>query len=218
MTGEGGFCYTLFCPKTVGVLGENPGLNHLPRMKSLRQSKRFFVLYMPKTRHNKETSVQRVRESLGLSKAVVITAERKTSVKDMEKLRRELRAAGAELASVKKTLLAKAVVGTPLADVVVAGDGNIALAYSYADEISAAKIVHAFMKDHPDFSIVGGLLESRALTAGEVATLAKLPGKQELLGALVGTIAAPLRGFVTVLAGPLRGFVTVLGALRDAKS
>ena len=47
--------------------------------------------------------------------------------------------------------------------------------------------------------------------------LAKLPSKEELLGQLVGTLNAPISGFVNVLAGNLRGLVTVLQAVADKK-
>ena len=48
--------------------------------------------------------------------------------------------------------------------------------------------------------------------------LSKLPSKDAMRAQLVGTIAAPLSGFVTVMSGNLRGFVNVLNARREAIS
>jgi large subunit ribosomal protein L10 len=46
----------------------------------------------------------------------------------------------------------------------------------------------------------------------DVKSLASLPSKDQLRAQLVGTLAAPLSGFVNVLSGNLRGFLNVLAA------
>ena len=47
--------------------------------------------------------------------------------------------------------------------------------------------------------------------------LADLPSRDELIAQTVGTIAAPLRGLVTVLSGTTRGLVTCLSQIKDKK-
>ena len=47
--------------------------------------------------------------------------------------------------------------------------------------------------------------------------LADLPPRQVLLGQVVGTLVAPIRGLVTVLSGPARGLVTCLSQLEEKK-
>ena len=69
-----------------------------------------------------------------------------------------------------------------------------------------------------NLKIVGGILGTKELTAEEVQALAKLPSKEELLAKLVGTLNAPVSGFVNVLAGNLRGLVNVLKAVADSKN
>jgi large subunit ribosomal protein L10 len=51
----------------------------------------------------------------------------------------------------------------------------------------------------------------------EVKHLANLPSKQELLAKVVGSIKAPVSGFVGVLSGNLRKFVYALNAIKEAK-
>ncbi|EKE18810.1 MAG: hypothetical protein ACD_9C00226G0001, partial [uncultured bacterium] len=51
-----------------------------------------------------------------------------------------------------------------------------------------------------------------------VKALAKIPSKEQLLGQLVGTLNAPISGFVNVLAGNLRGLVQVLNAVKEQKA
>ncbi len=51
-----------------------------------------------------------------------------------------------------------------------------------------------------------------------VRALSRLLSKPEWYAKLVGSINAPLSGFVNVLAGTIRGLITVLGGVKDAKA
>ena len=62
------------------------------------------------------------------------------------------------------------------------------------------------------------MLEGAFISAEKVEALAKLPGKKQLLGQLVGTLNAPISGFVNVLAGNLRGLVNILNAVKEKKA
>ncbi|MGC2242098.1 MAG: hypothetical protein WBA06_00585, partial [Candidatus Aquilonibacter sp.] len=53
--------------------------------------------------------------------------------------------------------------------------------------------------------------------AKQVNVLASLPPKIELIAKLVGTLANPLRGLVTVLSGNQSGLVRVLNSIREQK-
>jgi large subunit ribosomal protein L10 len=66
-------------------------------------------------------------------------------------------------------------------------------------------------------AIYGGILEGKLVDAAVVKSLASLPGKDELLGRLVGSINAPVSGFVNALAANLRNLVGVLNNIREAK-
>ena len=96
-------------------------------------------------------------------------------------------------------------------------EGQISIAVSQADEIAAAKIVFQAAKANENLKIVGGLLNQKEMTAKEVDALATLPSKEELLAKLVGSINAPVSGFVNVLAGNLRGLVQALKAIAENK-
>jgi len=64
---------------------------------------------------------------------------------------------------------------------------------------------------------VAGILGDKAISKEEVIALAKLPSKEEMLARFVGTINAPVSGFVNALAGNLRNLVQVLKAVSDSK-
>jgi len=89
------------------------------------------------------------------------------------------------------------------------------VAFGYQDEVAPAKILNDFAKNNEHLKILGGILENKFIDKMSVISLAKLPSKQELLGQLVGTIAAPMSGMLNVLQGNLRGLVRVLSIINN---
>ena len=89
---------------------------------------------------------------------------------------------------------------------------------STEDETTAARIVNNFAKSHELVKIFGGILEGKYINDDKVKNLANLPTRQELLAKFVGTINAPVSGFVNVLAGNLRNLVGVLNNIKEAKA
>lgn len=172
---------------------------------------------MKQTKQQKEELVKDLTAKLKASKAVVFSDYKGLEVKDMTAMRRELRASGIELKVLKKTLINLAFKEAGIEMDVKKLEGQIAIAISSGDEVAAAKIIAKAAKANENLKIVGGILGVKELSAAEVNALAKLPSKEELLGKLVGTLNAPVSGFVNVLAGNLRGLVTVLKAIGDTK-
>ncbi len=79
------------------------------------------------------------------------------------------------------------------------------------------KLVKGFSKKHEDIEFQGGILEGQIIDIEELKKLADLPSREELLAKVVGSLNAPISGFVNVLAGNLRGLVNVLNAIKDNK-
>ena len=97
-------------------------------------------------------------------------------------------------------------------------EGQVAVSISSQDEVIAAKIIEKFSKANQNLKILGGVLENKLMSIEQVKALAKLPNKEEMLGKLVGTIQAPISGFVNVCAGNLRGLVQVLKGISESKN
>ena len=170
------------------------------------------------TKQQKEAIVKDLAGKLKDSKAVVFSDYKGLTVKDMTALRNDLRKEGVDLKVLKKTLLGIALKDAGIEMDVKKLEGQIAVAVSRNDEVAAAKIIAKMAKANENIKIVGGILGTKELSVAEVDALAKLPSKEELLAKLVGTINAPVSGFVNVLAGNLRGLVTVLKAVSEKKA
>lgn len=176
---------------------------------------------MGKTRTVKAAEIEKLQQALGSARGVAFVNFAGLSVKEVTALRRACRAAGVTYLVAKKTLLRLALDRVPHDAAFDARDlpGGVAAVCGMTDEVAAAQTIQGFAKDHPALTFVGGLLPGRAgwqfMTAAEVAAVAALPGRQELLARLVGTLAAPLRGLAGALSGQLRSLVQVLSAISD---
>lgn len=170
------------------------------------------------TKAQKKSLIKDWSEKIKTAKAVVFSNFKGFPVKEMMALRRELQKNGVEMKVLKKTLMAIALKEAGVEVDAKKMEGQISIAVSQTDEIAAAKIVFQAAKANENLKIVGGLLNKKEMTAQEVNALATLPSKEELLAKLVGSLNAPISGFVNVLAGNLRGLVQALKAIGEGKS
>jgi large subunit ribosomal protein L10 len=106
--------------------------------------------------------------------------------------------------------------GAEIADDTFAG--SVGLAYG-GDPIHVAKTLMEHRKKHrgSKLKIKGGFLEHKNIAPEEVAALSKLPGRQEMLGIVAGTFAAPITGFVNVQAGIIRKLLYAVEAIKEKK-
>lgn len=175
---------------------------------------------MPKNKLQKQEIFRTLNEKIKKSKSMVFAGFNALGVKDNENLRAKLRAENSEYYVAKKTLINLALKENKLDINVRDFDGKVAAIFSYEDEVAPAKVLGSFRKDKDKEGRVfflGGILEGKLLSKAEVEALSQLPSKQELYARLVGSLNAPISGFVNVLAGNLRGLVTVLKAIEEKK-
>jgi large subunit ribosomal protein L10 len=172
---------------------------------------------MPKTRLQKQEILRDIDEKIKRAKSIVFIKFNNLKVNENEELRRELKKEGGEYYVAKKTLLKRSYKENKGKELDLPEmNGQMSAVFSYEDEISSAKIIKKFIKSHENkLEFAGGVLEDKFINAKEVENLADIPSKKELYAQLVGSINAPVSGFVNVLAGNLRGLVTVLKAISE---
>ncbi|HRZ95423.1 MAG TPA: 50S ribosomal protein L10 [Candidatus Moranbacteria bacterium] len=170
------------------------------------------------TKKQKKEIVADLSEKLKNSKAAVFSDFKGLLVKDMMALRKELRKEKIDFKVAKKTLIELALKNAKIDASVKNMEGQLAVAISQEDEVAAAKIMAKVAKGNENLKILGGILEMKFLGKEEIMALSKLPSKDELLAKLVGTLNAPVSGFVNVLAGNIRGLINVLKAVADNKA
>lgn len=126
-------------------------------------------------------------------------------VKAMTDLRARLRAEGIRYRVVKNTLMRRALEGLDLPDLSEHLDGPTGLVLGDEDPVLPAKVVREFARDHEDRPAVKvGVVDRRSVPPETVAELAELPPRDDLLGAIAGSLTASVGGMVHVLNGLIR--------------
>jgi large subunit ribosomal protein L10 len=169
----------------------------------------------------KNSIVEEVSKALLDSKLTVVAEYKGTSVKAMQELRKQAKDNNAVVKVIKNRLVVKAISNQPAfkdADTSVL-NGMLLYAFSNEDEVAGAQTIATFAKKQPTLKIVGGYTNAgEFINAQDANAIASLPSKDQLRAMLVGTIAAPLTGFVSVVSGNLRGVVNVLNARAEQLS
>ncbi|PID38840.1 MAG: 50S ribosomal protein L10 [Proteobacteria bacterium] len=147
-------------------------------------------------REQKTTTVDELKETLAKAQSLVIADYRGLKVSDTLGLRSEIRKAECHYRVVKNTLVKLAVKGTAMEGISPLFTGPTAIAYSFEDPVSPAKILDQFEEKLPALELKGGFLEGEVLDAAGVKRLAKMKGKDELRAELLAQFMAPAQSLV----------------------
>ena len=170
---------------------------------------------MPKSKQQKQVTVEALTSGLKGAKGVVFANFQGLTVAQTEELRKNARKVGVTVLAAKKTLVKRALETVGLSDTDTASFQGGVATFIGSDEVTPAKVVATFAKKNEIVKIFGGILEGKFIDATMVKSLSALPGKQELLSMLVGSLNAPISGFVNVNAGILRSLINVLNARKE---
>jgi len=169
-------------------------------------------------KENKQQLINELHEKLLSAKAVFLADFRGMNVTQATELRNELRKASVEYRVVKNTLLDLASQGTDKVSLTTHFAGPTAIAFSYDDPVAAAKVLTRCAKDQQaTFKLKAAVLSGKSISVSDIQALADLPSREVLLAKLLGTLNAPISGFVGTLAAVPGSFVRVLEAVRSHK-
>lgn len=168
-------------------------------------------------RPEKVQAVAEIKERMEDARAFFLTEYRGLSVKEQQTLRRALREAGAEYKVVKMSLAAIAARELGHDEIAEQLVGPTAIAFADEDAVATAKALDEFAEANEAFVLKIGLLSGNVLPPEQVAALAKLPSRDELLGKIAGAMAAPLYGAAGLFAAFTRNTASMLSQLLEKK-
>jgi large subunit ribosomal protein L10 len=169
-------------------------------------------------RANKETFVNELRDRINRAPVLYLTDFSGLSVKQMTRLRRSLRGAGAEYVVVKNRLAMRALAETELPDISGSLEGPTGMVFGYEDAVTAAKALSDFAKENdqrPAFKL--GVLDRKVLAPEQIDRIAKLPPKEQLYAELAGALQAPVAQLAYVLSAKLQETAGLLDALKQER-
>jgi len=169
-------------------------------------------------RKDKETVVQQATSMLAETEVLFLSDYRGLTVAELTELRAKLRESGATLRVLKNTLARRAAADAGREQIVPLLSGPTAVTFCADDPVAPAKALVEFMRTHPQLELRGGLLQGAVVNLDGVRALSSLPPRDVLVAQVVGTMAAPLTGLVTVLQGSISGLARALQQIVEQKT
>ena len=169
-------------------------------------------------RKEKEDIVGGLKERLARASGSFVVDYQGLNVEALTKLRRELTKADIEFQVVKNRLLLIACQDTETAvlkDYIV---GPCALATTYDDVVTPAKVLTKFSKDYEALEIKIGQINGRIVELDAIKRLAQLPSRDVLLSQLLFSLSGVPTSFIRTVSEMLRRLVTVLEAIKRQKA
>jgi large subunit ribosomal protein L10 len=165
---------------------------------------------------DKKALVAEIGAKVAQAQAMVLAEYRSLAVAQITQLRAKARGAGVYLRVLRNTLVRRAVAQTPFAGLAQHMSGPLIYGIS-ADPVAVAKVLHEFARGNDKLVIKAGAMANQVMTSKEVASLAGMPSRPELLARLMGTMQAPVTKLARTLNEVPGKFARTLAAVRDAK-
>ncbi len=162
-------------------------------------------------RAEKKEAVVALHDVFSKSSVVVVAQYSGLTVAQMQRLRKQMKQAGASVQVAKNRLAQIALKGTDVASIGPLLKGPTLLAYS-SDPVAAPKAAMAFSKDHEKFVVLGGAMGKTALNPDGVKALATMPSLDELRARLVGLLMAPATKLARLANAPAAKVARVISA------
>ncbi len=175
---------------------------------------------MSKNFELKQQAVAEITERFKTAQSVVVVQYSGITVEAVTQLRAQFRAAGVDYVVLKNKLVRRA-----LADLNITGlddvlEGPSAFAFGVKDAVAPAKIITEYISKakNDTIQIKAGLVDGKAIDVAGVKALAELPPREVLIARVMGSLNAPITGFVGVLSATLRSLVYAIDAVRKQKA
>ena len=169
-------------------------------------------------RQQKESVVSQLRKEFSHSEAAFLVEYRGLTVRQLERLRTDLRQKGGTFKITKARLMKLAVDGLDgQQDLSPFFKDQVGLVFAGQDTTVIAKILKDFAKEHEALHLIVGCLDKKILQKNDVIRIATLPSREVLLAQLAGTMNAPISNLASVLNLMIVRLVWVLKQVEDQK-
>ncbi len=164
----------------------------------------------------KKAVISEVTEAIASAQAGVLAEYRGLNVAQITALRQQARNAGVWIRVVKNNLAKRVIQGSNFECLTDYFVGPIIFSTS-EDPVSVAKVMAGFAKDNEGLKITAGAMNGTLIDFATIQSLSKLPGRDELIAKLMGTMQAPIQKLVATLNEVPSKCVRTLAAVAEAK-
>jgi len=161
----------------------------------------------------KVTLVDNLIEELKDAKSLVLVNYTGLNVKSQQELKKRLKEVGSRMVVIKNTLLKRAIESAKIDNKVATDEilsGQTALVIADEDPIAPIQILGKFAKENelPKFKV--GVVDGSFQDSESLTKLSALPGRDVLLGQVLGALMSPQYGLVGTLQGNIQKLLFVL--------
>lgn len=168
-------------------------------------------------RAEKASIIDELHQKVNNASIALVTDFRGLKVEEIEELRSKLRQNKVSFQVVKNTLARLALENSPHQVIKDEFKDCCALALGFDDPVVAAKVLAEFARANKKFALRFASYQGQMLSAEDIVSLSKLPGREELLATLLRTCNAVPSNFVGLFANLLRNLLFALQGIRDQK-
>jgi len=152
-------------------------------------------------KEKKQSYIKEMTAQFEKSEAVLVTHYQGLSVKQLDKLRKQMREHGIQFKITKNRITKIALEKSRCKDLSNLFTGPTAVALS-EDAITSAKILTKFSKENENLKILGGIMGKEILDVAAVANVATLPTLEEARAKIIGILRSPAQKIVSILLAP----------------
>jgi len=163
-----------------------------------------------KPKGKKKEELDALKKDLAEAKNLFVAQFQGMTVLQDTELRQKIRGTNSSYRVVKNTLAKKAAEGTAAEGVSKSFDGSTAIAYNASDPVSLAKALTTYAKTNPLFVFKAGMVEGRVINLADIASIAAMPSKEELIAKLLFLINAPAQRLAVAMNGVARNLAVVM--------
>lgn len=146
----------------------------------------------------KHDEVQVVREKIANAGSTLFVDYLGLTVAEVTELRVKLHAENCEMKVVKNSILRRATKEEGHDELESHLVGPSAIITS-KDEVSGAKVVYDFLKDHENLSVKAGIVDNKITSEADLKALSQLPNKEGMLSMLLSVLQAPIRNLACAI-------------------
>ena len=154
-----------------------------------------------------------IKKDIERAEVVIGTDHSQLDVAEFQALRRALRPADVKVRVVKNSLAALAAKEAGKPEVAEILKGPTTLTFGFGDPVAPARQLMAHLEGaRLELTVHGGWLDGNILNAAEIAELAKIPSKEELLAGIIGKLRSPISNLHSLLSTTMRDFSGLIEA------
>lgn len=132
------------------------------------------------------------------------------TVKEVEGLRKSIRESSAIMKVYKNTIMRLALKELDLPEMDSILEGPSAFVFCEGDVAAAAKTITEFAKSDDNLQVKGGIMDGKFVSPEEIAAIASLPSKEELMAKIAGGISNIARGVAVSINGVPSGLAQAI--------